>query len=230
MKKIFTSLMMLGCVAAMSAEVSLQKGANGEEVYANGETVTVAFEKTDFGGGYFMLQWDPEFYIISDADCTAEVSVDSPKGYVQFCGGSPEGCTSTSSTNPAVKKFNLKKGVAQNTLIDIVDMSGAFPFAENLESTITIKSGSQTYAINVVYLGENASIASVVTDGPVISVEGRVLNYNVAAPTQVTLYTISGQPAISSTVNGAGSLSLDGLPGGVYLYRAGGRTGKFVVR
>jgi hypothetical protein len=63
-----------------------------------------------------------------------------------------------------------------------------------------------------------------------INVSGKVLHYSFTQPTQVKLYTISGQAAMSRTLNGAGSLNLQGLPAGIYMYRAGKTTGKFMIR
>lgn len=231
MKKIFTSIMMLGAVAAMSAQnLHIQKGADGEVVYENGETVEISVEQTWYGDDYFTLQWDPEFYIVADAACNAIVSVNSPKGFVQFCGGTTTECINTSTTNPAVKQFALQPNAPQNMVIDILDMTGSYPFSDDIETTVTATYNGKTYSLKVIFKATSAGVNEVSTDVTKVAVEGRTLHYYFAQPTLVTLYTISGQPAMTHTVNGAGSLSLDALPGGVYLYRAGARTGKFVVR
>lgn len=231
MKKIFTSmLMMLGCVAGISAQsVTLQKGTDGEVTYKSGDVIEVKAEKMgDESFSYY--QWDPELYLVAKANMSATVTVSSESSYVQFCGGDGQ-CVMTSPGKPVEKVIALSGNKAEPMQIDILDMANSIPDDMEITATLTVKALTKTSTYTIKFLPKNnAGILDVEAGANTVSVSGRSLAYNFAQPTVVTLYTISGQAAVNYTLNGAGSLSLDALPGGVYIYRAGSHTGKFVVR
>lgn len=58
----------------------------------------------------------------------------------------------------------------------------------------------------------------------------RVLRYNVAPSTRLSIYSLTGARAMSATISGSGTLSLDRLAPGIYIYRAGALTGKLLVK
>ncbi len=59
---------------------------------------------------------------------------------------------------------------------------------------------------------------------------GNTLEYNAAQPTKLDIYNTSGALVMSSKIYSTGSISLDSLHPGVYIYSANGTTGKILVR
>ncbi|MDE5900711.1 MAG: T9SS type A sorting domain-containing protein [Muribaculaceae bacterium] len=232
MKKLFTSmLMMFGCMAAMSAQsVTLQKGAEGEVTYKSGDVIEVKAE--DLSSPEFpYFKWDPELYLLlpkTSTTVTVTLACESTQG-VQFCGGSD--CVMTSPGKPVEKKIALTSGKPAPLQIEILDMGGAIADDEEITATLTVASLTKTDSYTIKFLPKNnAGMLDAETEANAISVSGRSLTYSFTHPTVLTLYTISGQAAVTRTLNGAGSMSLEALPGGVYIYRAGTQTGKFIVR
>lgn len=229
MKKLFTSLLMLGCMVAASAEVTLQKGAEGSVVYHDGDVITVGYKATvnPNTGAVLNYTWDPELYINSTSTCRAEVTLASD-ATVQFC-GFDDSCITTAA-GPVHKSVSLSAKQPQNMRIDMM-VPKTLPETEQ-EATITVEAdGAElVFTLKFAHEEETAGLDQVATASTAISVNGRILNYSVASPVTLTVYTIAGQPAMTRSLAGHGSVSLDALPGGVYLYRAGTRTGKFVVR
>ncbi|MDE6119909.1 MAG: T9SS type A sorting domain-containing protein [Muribaculaceae bacterium] len=232
MKKLFTSmLMMFGCMAAMSAQsVTLQKGAEGEVTYKSGDVIEVKAEKMgDETFSYY--KWDPELYLLlSNTSTTVTTTLSSESSSVQFCGGDGN-CQMTGPGKPVEKKIALTSGKPEALLIDIMDMAGVISDTEEITATLTVATLTKTESYTIKFLPKNnAGMLDAETEANAISVSGRSLTYSFTHPTVLTLYTISGQAAVTRTLNGAGSMSLEALPGGVYIYRAGTQTGKFIVR
>lgn len=231
MKKFFTSaLMMIGCVAAMSAQAyTIQKGANGEETYKPGDVIEVTPVKMG-DENFSYKKWDPELYIMGKASMSLSTSLSSDYT-VQYCGGIPGDCQMTAPGKPVVKTYNMVSGQAQNMLIDVLDMVGAYTDDMEFTATLEVTAVGKTDTYTIKFLSMNgAGLSTVGAAANAVSVSGRSLSYHFSEPTVLTVYTISGQTATARTLTGDGALNLDALPGGVYIYRAGTRTGKFVVR
>ncbi len=56
------------------------------------------------------------------------------------------------------------------------------------------------------------------------------MSYKVDNPTKLAVYSTSGALVMSRTINAIGSLSLESLHPGVYIYTAGTKSGKIIVR
>lgn len=229
MKKIFTSLLMLTALASASAEITLQKGADGSVVYHDGDVISVGYKPLVPTLPAAGSKWDPELYINSTTPITAEVTVSTSAQQVPFCGGDNSQCIYATPASPAVKTFTLSANSPRDMRIDMV---GKIALDAPFDAKIDVSAFGESVSFTLRFLPseEGASLDGVGADASGISFSGRLLTYNVAAPTQLTIFTISGQPALSRSISGHGSVQLDALPGGVYLYRAGNRTGKFVVR
>ncbi len=73
----------------------------------------------------------------------------------------------------------------------------------------------------------------IAVDGDLTSVKlgyGNTLEYNAAQPTKLDIYSTSGSLVMSRKIYSTGSISLDSLHPGVYIYSANGTTGKILVR
>lgn len=228
MNKIFTSLFLMGVALTASAQsVQVQKGADGSVVYSNGDVINVTPTEI-VSGTSTRYAWDPELHIKAINTCwvTVTASCTPEDNNVQFCG--INGSCVLLGSGEQTKSTTMNAGQIENLEIDIARRAQLI--TENQVCTVTIDADGEVTTLTINFLKDKAGIASVETAPQAVSVKGRVLTYGFDTPTQLSLYTISGQPAISRILSGHGTLSLEALPAGVYVYRAGSHTGKFIVR
>ena len=86
------------------------------------------------------------------------------------------------------------------------------------------------YSITLIMGGVNAS-AGVESIGSTLNsvvFKGNSLSYDVNGASQLSVYSLSGKTVINKSVSGNGSVSLEGLSKGVYMYRLTGKNGKTV--
>lgn len=200
------------------------KGFGGSQTYKDGDVINCGCTM-EMAGMYF---YNPELTVHSSTEAnitsTAVLTANVTPAPL-FCGGGL--CESLEYNVPAVKKCKVTASSPIDLQLDIA-MSST-PVEETVPVTLTVTDGAQTMTLYVNFVkGENAIDAVGVKNS--ISVNGRTLNYSVDTPTSITLYTISGQSAITRTISGTGTLDLQNIPAGVYIYRTASRTGKIVVK
>ncbi len=233
MNKFLTSvILMAGCSAAMSAQsFTLQKGEEGTVTYNNGDRITVPYTSQDWGGGFISYKWDSELFLHANSTCIAQLTVYSECNDVQVCGGGNCITTGSQPDNTVKKTISLEKGKDLNMQIEIISMTGTMPFDTPQEATVTCTADGQTVEVTLVFVPEENTALTDITGSAAdfIAVSGRTLDYAFSSPVTLTVYTIAGRAALTHRLSGSGSLSLATLPAGVYIYRAGTRTGKFIV-
>ncbi len=231
MKKIFTTLAatLLMSTASFAAITVTHEG----NPVSNGDTFTVYADQftTTTMGPLHRIKGEVELNVsTTSAPLTFKLTTDNEK--VQCC---PEQCISvTDPDGDGLWEGSLT--LSGNTTsvrcpIDItfVQQSATLPtFLITADVTISDKSGD-TFKVRVIFDSEHAGVGSITSvDG--ISYSAGALRYNFAAPTNVAVYSIAGNQVLSRTVSGNGSIDLGTLHRGIYIYNAGGTTGKFVVR
>ena len=226
MKKLFTSLMLMGLALGASAQSFTVKGFGGTETYQNGDVVNIYPEQLMSGDtpipGYYT--WDPELEIVANEGCSVTATLVNTNIIVQFCGLDNQCKTGKSIT----KTKYISKGDSELLRIDIA-MSSAL--TEDITSTLFLTDGEGTDVnLTLVFHKDEAGIQGATVAANRVSMSGRTLNYSVEGSANLTLYTIAGQPAISRRISGQGTLSLKAIPAGVYIYRLGQKTGKLIVR
>lgn len=223
MKKIFTSMLLMAAAVVASAQNFTVTAFDGTRTLKDGDVVECGYEV-----GMFGMTWDPKIDVTCNKDLTLTVTANAPAGHdVKFCGisgfcASLEGIPETRS-----KAYEAGKKIPMQ-----LDIQGSF-VTEPFDATLEITDGTETVNITVTFrpeAQEELGIAAVAADGVSVAVTGRTLNFNTDSATDLTLYTISGQSAVSRRVSGRGTLNLTNLPAGVYIYRAGKKTGKFILR
>jgi hypothetical protein len=232
MKKIFTLIATLACFgAASAANFTVQRGAEGTQTYSDGDVIEVGYTYVDYGGAVNYM-WDPELYITGEGTVNLTVT-----GYddVQFCGGGTCSIIGYSDNKTINRTMTMTAGTANALQLDLsmwdYEGTGGCPLSEAQEATLKCKMAGETVTITVRFLpSESAGLKTVEAAGSTIAFSGKTMSYNFSKPTTVNVYGIAGQSAITRRLNGQGTLSLQGLPAGVYIYRAGSRTGKFIVR
>ena len=232
MKKIFTLLVLFATALTASAQLSFTMDGNTIE---NGATITSSKLNpsiTEFG----FVGFKPDVFVNSEkaGNVTVEVKALDGRG-VSLCFG---------GTCINGKNLSKSKDMAAGESVDIqLDGGGMFI------------SGTQTYKCEVTayYTSDRSSTISftlIMTNDPTVlavgSVEaendgvmfdGRTMSYTfaAAAPRTVSLYTVSGKQVAQWNVDAAaGTLPLDNLQNGTYVYAVKGAgtniSGKVVLK
>lgn len=226
-KLLLIALSLFAASTAMSAK-ELSFTFDGQPV-ANGATVEFGeYEELDFGTQTAVFI-EPLVYITKDALET--VNIRTTANYpVQVCIGGE--CTAAENI------LKEKLSFPPNTPTDLqLDAKLFFDKGEEvvlpaievlIEAWYTSTPGEITSM--TVKMGDIASVQSIIANANVVVPAGKNLNYNFNASTDITVFNLSGRAVAKQRVQGTGSLNLSSLPVGIYLYRAGGLTGKFILR
>lgn len=225
MKKIFTSMLLMAAAVVASAQNFTVTAFEGTRILKDGDVVECGYTEMPFFG----QAWNPEIEVLCNKDLTLTVTANAPANQdVDFCGISGN-CIPLTGT-PDTRSKAYKEG--ENVPMKLEVHTGSV-VTEPFNATLEITDGTETVNITITFrpeAQEELGIAAVAADGVSVAVIGRTLNFNTDSATDLTLYTISGQSAVSRRVSGRGTLNLTNLPAGVYIYRAGKKTGKFILR
>lgn len=232
MKKIFTLLVLFATALTASAQLSFTMDGNTIE---NGATITSSKLDPSFEAMGFVM-FKPDVFVSSEKAGNVTVEVKALDGRsVSLCFGG--NCING-------KNLSKSKDMTAGESVDIqLDGGGMFI------------SGTQTYKCEVTayYTSDRSSTISftiIMTNDPTVlavgSIEaendgvifdGRTMSYTfaAAAPRTVSLYTVSGKQVAQWNVDAAaGTLSLDNLQNGTYVYAVKGAgtniSGKVVLK
>lgn len=223
MKKILTSLLMMAATLVASAQ-NFTVTAFGNQPVANGDNVKCGWTQ-NLG---FANIYNPELMVHLQKNATITVTANgAPVDGVnaQFCGITGQ-CVQLTGT-PVTRSGKYSAGDAVKLEVDVMMKKVIRP----LPVEVTVTDGLDVIKFTVTFVAdEQTSIAEVGNGGNWLKVNGRTLAYGVEGSSQLTLYTIAGQTALSRSVSGNGSISLSGVPAGVYIYRLADKTGKIVVK
>lgn len=227
MKKIFTSLFLMATAMVATAQNFTVTAFEGTKTLKDGDVIECGYEESPYGFGYV---WDPSIVVTCNKSLTLTVTADAEQpaeGAVQFCGITGN-CARLTGT-PETRSNTYQAGDKVDMQLDIVGGN----VVEPVNATLKITDGQETVNITVTFVSEaqeELAISSVAAKGTQVSVSGRTLHFVSDSAADITLYTISGQSALSRRLNGSGSINLSNLPAGVYIYRAGNKTGKIILR
>ena len=232
MKKIFTLLVLFATALTASAQLSFTMDGNTIE---NGATITSSKLDPSFTELGFVF-FKPDVFVNSEKAGNVTVEVKALDGRsVSLCFGG--NCING-------KNLSKSKDMTAGESVDI-----------QLEGGGMFISGTQTYKCEVTayYTSDRSSTISftlIMTNDPTVlavgSIEaendgvmfdGRTMSYTfaAAAPRTVSLYTVSGKQVAQWNVDAAaGTLSLDNLQNGTYVYAVKGAgtniSGKVVLK
>ena len=232
MKKIFTLLVLFATALTASAQLSFTMDGNTIE---NGATITSSKLDPSFEAMGFVM-FKPDVFVSSEKAGNVTVEVKALDGRsVSLCLGN--NCTSG--------EYHSKS----------IDMTAGESVDIQLEGGGMFITGTQTYKCEVTayYTSDRSSTISftiIMTNDPTVlavgSIEaendgvmfdGRTMSYTfaAAAPRTVSLYTVSGKQVAKWNVDAAvGTLSLDNLQNGTYVYAVKGAgtniSGKVVLK
>ena len=232
MKKIFTLLVLFATALTASAQLSFTMDGNTIE---NGATITSSKVDPSFAE-FGSVMFKPDVFVNSEKAGNVTVEVKALDGRsVSLCFGG--NCING-------KNLSKSKDMAAGESVDI-----------QLDGGGMMVSGTQTYKCEVTayYTSDRSSTISftiIMTNDPTVlavgSIEaendgvmfdGRTMSYTfaAAAPRTVSLYTVSGKQVAQWNVDAAaGTLPLDNLQNGTYVYAVKGAgtniSGKVVLK
>ncbi len=232
MKKLFTLFAGVACVMAANAQ-DFTFTVN-DAVVADESTVSVGFDDSK---GYWTSY--PHIYISSTEDATVTLQVHIPSlgnefDQIMFCPGGY--CREPNALGIATAELKLEKGVPSPLELhcELQSSIGKDVCPEiNAPVEITLISRNKPiFSFTVVFdSSASAGIDNVTASGDFVNlVAGNILEYNVPDSTKLDIYSLNGATVMERVVNGHGSLSLDRLAPGVYLYKAGELSGKVLVK
>lgn len=230
MKKIFTTLAatLLMSTASFAAITVTHEG----NPVSNGDTFTVyadQFTTSTIGPMHrFTGQIDLN---VSTTSTPLTLQVKASDSKFQCCPSAGQCISVMDDNGDGIWEGSLTLGdniTSVECPIDVTFMQTLPTIQITGDLTISDKSGDK-FVVHIVFDTEHAGVGSITSvDG--INYSAGALRYNFAAPTNVAVYSIAGNQVLSRTVSGNGSIDLGTLHRGIYIYNAGGTTGKFVVR
>lgn len=229
MKKLFTSMLLMAAAMVATAQNFTVTAFNGTQTLKDGDVIECGYEEFEnliYGG--MQSNWNPSLVVTCHKNLTLSVTANAPAGNkIQFCGIS--GVCSMLAGEPITRTNKYAAGDKVDMKLDIEDGE----IVEPVDMTVNITDGAETVNITVTFVNipqEELSIKNLGAKGTKISTSGRTLNFSSDSAVNLTLYSISGQSAFSRRISGNGSINLSQLPAGVYIYRAGTKTGKIILR
>lgn len=232
MKKIFTSMVLMAAAIVASAQNYTVTAFGDETPLTNGQVITCGWHNP-YPEAPMFREYNPELTVTAHKQITIMVTasghaVDGLNA--QICGFG--GCKPLLNDEKIFDTKVLQAGQKFDLQLDVTDMAG-LELTETLPVTVKISDGqsAEEMVLTINFVGEEqASIKGANIAATSVRVQGRTLHYNSDNAAELTLYTISGQSAISRRISGQGSVNLSALPAGVYIYRAGNKTGKLILR
>lgn len=238
MKKLYSLLLAMLAVGSISArQLTFYQG---DTPLADGSTVVLGLDDIkveEIGAGYRSVTMNPNLFLSTDTySSQIKVVANCTSGqYIQLCiGGS---CIA----EPKVTKENLTiaKNAKESLQFEYVNtMLGPDEAIPTVTTDITAEYAGYegtTIAIKVV-MGPDASSAldNLAATGTFVKATANGLDYSLAAPGTIALYSITGTQVLAVKAEGQGSVSTHSLRPGIYIYTvttsAGRTTGKINVR
>lgn len=231
MKKIFTLLVLFATALTASAQLSFTMDGN---TIANGATVSSSKVDPSFEAIGF-VQFKPDVFISSEKDGNVTVEVKALDGRsVSLClFGNCIGGTDLK------KSGDMKAGES----VDIqLDGGGMITGTQTYKCEVTAyytSAPSSTISFTLIMTNDPTVLAvgSIEAENDGVMFDGRTMSYTfaAAAPRTVSLYTVSGKQVAQWNVDAAaGTLSLDNLKNGTYVYAVKGAgtniSGKVVLK
>lgn len=232
MKKIFTLLVLFATALTASAQLSFTMDGNTIE---NGATITSSKVDPSFAE-FGSVMFKPDVFVSSEkaGNVTVEVKALDGRG-VSLCFGS----TCISGTD-LTKTKDLAAGESVNIELDGGGMMVKGTQTYKCEVTAYYTSDrSSTISFTMIMTNDPTVLAvgSIEAENDGVIFDGRTMSYTfaAAAPRTVSLYTVSGKQVAQWNIDAAaGTLSLDNLKNGTYVYAVKGAgtniSGKVVLK
>ncbi|MBD5274179.1 MAG: T9SS type A sorting domain-containing protein [Bacteroides sp.] len=231
MKKLYAiaAMALLSAASISAKEFTFYQGDNKIE---NGSEFKFGeAELEDWGDGYAGLTYDPHLFLEADFTGSANITANCTSGqFIQLCAGGQcmrdKKVVKTNIPMSPGSKLNLQFEYVN----DDYELGTEFPVVVTEISAVDTTDPKVSASFTIVMDGKEAGVSTVIAnDNAFLPVEGGV-EYSFDAPTQVAIYSLAGEAMIETSLNGNGTLSTANLPAGIYVYKAGAKSGKIYLR
>lgn len=223
-------LLMLAAAAALSAQaVTLTFTVNGQKVTPGSTVYFEDYVADDLGDGYWYIEMNPNVKLTSDfftnkvsvtAECTSGQAI-------QMCAGGA--CVKSESVTKS--NLTLRKDTPLDLMFEYLNEEYEGATVPDVITKFTAINDNDAPVEFTLVMGPSAAgIESVAADKSAIKVVRGAIAYNFPQPAAFTLYSITGQQVMSATLNGQGTLTTSHLPAGIYVFTAGAKSGKIIVK
>lgn len=220
MKKTLLILSALAASMAANAELNLYMGSQelvaSQQYWFNDMTVNDE-------GNYVEMKIDPKLSVRADKlTFDVQVTAECTSGQqIQMC------CGGACEKNTKVVKSGLKVDANGSLNLDF-EFTGEFDNASQIPEGITtditieelgVPESKKTYTL---ILNDKQGGMEIVAADNNVTFSGKTLNYNVSGPSSLTICACDGSAALSTEINGNGSVDLSNMQRGIYIYRIAG--------
>ncbi|MDE6120286.1 MAG: T9SS type A sorting domain-containing protein [Muribaculaceae bacterium] len=229
MKKLYISLAaaLLGVASLNARELTFYLG---DTPISADETVTFTDYSVEPAGASVEVVMAPKLSLHSDlqnnkinitATCTSGQEV-------QMCAGG------LCQTGAKISKSDISIGT--NAKLDLeFEYIGILKKDETIPEVVTefeaeMSGYTSTYKKFTLVMNPSAGVATLIGDNNSFRAINGGIEYNIAEPSTVELYSITGRKVLSTTLSGEGTMSTSELPRGIYVYTIAGKSGKIYVR
>lgn len=247
MKKLLLATLLLAGISVPVSAQGLYITFEGNPV-PNGGVVnyqqSTYEDLSDIIEGCIKWKLDPELYMVSETggDVTMRVTTDNIS--LQVCTALKEGEVGKCLTGqnvlektPIVLNANQPRNLRIDYFNETYDNITEYTFPEfhvEIEAWY-INDPSNVYSITLNMGGNTAyaGVESLAAGQNSVNFNGRELLYDLPGACDLSVYSLSGKTVLNNAVAGAGSLSLEGLSKGIYLYRVSGKyhkAGKIIIK
>ncbi len=231
MKKLY--IMLAGLALATSVQARELNFYLGDKVIENNSELTFnELEVTDGPRGKKIVKMAPELYLGTDTYSSkiAVTSACTSGESIQLCAGGA--CEAGTSVTKTVTLQQGGKVALEFHYTGTFDSEADFP---TVVTDFTAQDGDREEtkkSFTLVMNSKNGGVSVIENSNSFLPVKGGI-EYSVATPTRVSLYSIVGLKVLETTIDGSGVLSTSELPAGVYVYTLEGsaaKSGKIYLR
>lgn len=229
MKKIYL-LAAAALFAAAPLSARVLTFYNGEAPIENGTTIVSNDFEVDALGEMVEVIFEPKLYIGTDIwTNTVQVTAKCISGQeIQLCAGG----TCEKGTEVVKTKVTIQP---TSKLALQYDYNAFLPANEPIPTVVTEISAVDTKYPDVtasftITMNASSGVTDIFANDASFKAVAGGIEYDFATLTDVTLYSLSGEKVLETTLEGSGVLSTSHLPKGIYAYKAGAKSGKLYLR
>lgn len=221
-------LLTAGSLAPMVAQ-DLYFQYDGKKI-EEGSTITFTEGEMIPQGSIYEYWYEPAVYIVSENDAKVNIQVIALNGIeIGLCaGGDCETGLAPIKTDVSLtagKPLDIQ--VEYFTRLENPDTYEP-PYIEAEVKAWNVNSPDKVVSF-ILHMGDkDAGVEGIETGLDTVNFSANTISYDLGQVSQLSVYSLSGKTVLSRSVAGNGSVSLDGLSKGIYLYRITGNNGKVV--
>ncbi|MCH5242007.1 MAG: T9SS type A sorting domain-containing protein [Muribaculaceae bacterium] len=228
-KLLLATLVCAGTLVPMAAQ-GIQFQTRGGDNLTGTTYVFEGYEENPQGKSKTEIFIDPHIYIYSETDVVVNIQAAS-NVQINLCAGG----TCETGFTPIKENVTLKAGVPLNLNFDYTEVvandeldSYQLPAIETVLTAWVTGDTSSVVTMTVKMGDVNAGVDSFEADKNSVVFNGHSLTYDVTGNSLLSVYSLSGKTVLNQAVAGNGSVGLESLSKGIYLYRLTNNKGQAV--